>query len=131
MKSIRTEKLPEDAKTCPDMKKRAKFYAVVTSFGVDYYIPVTKEMNRLFKIRYRGEKVWSELAGSDLRGFLQDLVRGVYFQVRDTVGGEVERTLSTQIKDNFERLFSGGLNHIVNKQLEDKGEKTQNHSTDS
>jgi len=129
VKFIPTEKLPEDAMTCIDMKQRAKFYAVVKYYGVDYYIPVTKEMKRLFKIKYRREQVWTELDGVDR--FLRDLVASVYFQVRDTVGKEVKRSLSTEIKDRFEELFSENLSWVVTKQLEDKSEKAQNHSTDS
>jgi hypothetical protein len=126
MNFIRTEDLPEDVKLSPDLKSRAKFFVVIMLSGIDYYIPITKEMKRLFNIRIKnGEPYATSKTGYDLVYFLQDLIASAYFQVRDTVGSEIQDNLSQEIKEGFERLFSDGLSQLIkNKlgvpQLEDK-----------
>jgi hypothetical protein len=55
-----------------------------------------------------------------LEGFLQDIVAAVYLQVRDTVGAEIHRQLSTDIKDQFEKIFSERLEQVIEQKFEQK-----------
>jgi 8-oxo-dGTP pyrophosphatase MutT (NUDIX family) len=110
MNFIKTEDLPKDVRLSPDLKKRAKFFVVVMLFGVNYYIPVTKEMKRFFNIRIKDGKPYrttSQAGSYDQVDFLRDLIASAYFQVRDTVG--------SAIHDNLKKLKV--------HQLEDKSEK--------
>ena len=128
MKFIRTEDLPEDVKLSPDLKMRAKFFVAVMLFGVYYYIPVTKEMKRLFNIGIKnGEPYYAppRRGVTNIVYFLRDLVASVNFQVRDTIGSEIRDDLSTEIKEGFEKFFSDGLGRLIEnklgvRQLEDK-----------
>ena len=124
MNFIRTEELPEDAQVSIDMKQRAKFFGVVRLFGLSYYIPVTKEMKRIFEIKIRGGKPYTVSHGFDVEDFLRDLIGS---ETRDTVGSEVYRDLSTEIKKGFEKFFFKGMTQFIDDrmgrpQLEDKSE---------
>jgi hypothetical protein len=127
MNFIRTEELPDTAKVSDDMKHRAKFFMEVMLFGITYYIPVTKETKNFFGIRVRNS--WPVLPETDRKAyrFLQDLIGSVLLQVRDTVASDVKRELSSEIKEQFAKIFSGGLENAVdfrmNKHLEDKRDR--------
>lgn len=120
MDFIRTEDLPEDAKVSIDMKQRAKFFGVIMLSGVNYYIPVTKEMKKLFNIRIRNGKLYHVNHGFDSTDFVRDLIASVYFQTRDVVGDEIYSNLSSEITGEFRKFFSNGLSRVINKQLENK-----------
>ena len=127
MRILHRKELPSDAQTFSH--HRAEYFGVVMLFGVSYYIPVTEEMKRLFKLKQKpysidvGSGKREFYANSDLESFFRDMTAAIYYQVRDTVGEEVRDSLSKEIKDGFERFYSKGLGNLVEKRLEDKGKE--------
>ncbi len=109
--------LPEDIPTSPDLTKNAKAWFEFTLYGKYYYVPLTKEFQKLLKIKkINGEyKMPTFKSSTQLRLALVDMTSGIYLQIRNTVGSEIHRQLSTQIKNDFEELFSDKLeNAIIN-----------------
>jgi hypothetical protein len=133
---IKTENLPKDAQTSEHLRKQAKYFIEVVYFGKPYYIPVTKEMKKIFGISIRkGEVIvnGSYYNGNRLNNFLQDLISVIYLQVRDTVAAGIHDDLSSQIKNSFEKMFEKGLYTTIEKKLDqkmltdDSTKKEENH----
>jgi hypothetical protein len=120
---IKTEDLPKGASISEHLKSQAKYFARITFFGISYYIPVTKEMKKIFGISIiKGEALikGSYFDGNRLDDFLRDLISVVYLQVRDTVGAEIRERLSDQIKDGLEKMFQQNLSQVIESKLTDK-----------
>ena len=124
------KKIPKEIELSPDLKSRAKGYIEIMYFGVTYYIPVTKELQKVFNIKkIKGQLSFENYKkGRYIRKCLQDIIAGVYLQIRDTIGAELHQQLSRKIEEGFGNLFSNYLEkHIEDslniKLLEHKGEK--------
>ena len=104
---IPKNKLLKSVELSPDIKKRAEGYIVIMKYGLRYYIPITKELKKIFKISRRGKKFlfpsWS--AEHRAERHFRDFIMVMYLQVRQDVGAEIQRHLSQELKDGFEKLF--------------------------
>lgn len=109
-------KLPKDVPTSPHLIEKAKAWFEIMLSGKDYYVPLTKEFQKLLKIKkINGEyKMPSYKSEKHVHDALQDMVHGIYLQIRDTIGSEIHYELSSQIKKDFEKLFSNKLENAIN-----------------
>lgn len=108
-------KLPKDACSSPHLKEKAEGWIAVMYFGITYYILVSKEFKKAFKVKrkrnilifpsYEQEKA--------VESFLRDLIASMYLQIRDTVGSEIHQQLSEEITDGFAKLLSKNLESKV------------------
>lgn len=90
----------------------------VSSFGVQYEIPVTQRTMPLIRL-LRGERnVWApratawrrRVAGEDA---VRDLIAALHSQVSDTVGAEVTRDLVQEIGDKMRPLVHRRVRHEI------------------
>ncbi len=56
MDFILKSKLPKDIELSPDIRARSEGYIKNRLHGTAFYVPVTKELKKLFKISRRGNK---------------------------------------------------------------------------
>jgi hypothetical protein len=110
----RTEDLPADAKSCDDLKGRAKYFIQVHRQGRHFYLPVTREMKRLLGLSIRkGMMTVSPKTATMVEDLLRDIISSVYLQVRDTVGEEIHDKLSRQITEGLAGMFDKKLGTAV------------------
>lgn len=115
-------KLPEDAQTSPHFKERAEGWIEVMLYGIRYYIPVTQEFKKAFKVkRKKDELIFATYKQEDeLVPFLRDLISTIYLQIRDTVGSEIHGKLSRQIEHGFGKLVENYLDNQIEDALNNK-----------
>ena len=56
----------------------------------------------------------------DAEEFIQTIAMALYLQVRDTVGSEIHDTLSREIQEQFQNLFSKNLGIQIQSQLDQR-----------
>ena len=117
---IPTNKLPENAKTSDHLKGQAKYFLRIQYVGKYYYLPMTKEMRKIFGISIRKGEAVTDKSHLYIEDLLRDIIASVYMQVRDTVAGGIHDALSTQIKDSFEKMFEEGLYKNITNKLDQK-----------
>lgn len=110
-------KLPKDVPISDDIKERAEGYVTIRMFGILYYIPITKEAKKLFKIKRSGKQFIFDSYKKEQRfkKFVRDIVNSVYLQVRDTIGSEIHSQLSQQIEDSFGNMYDKILDKKINQ----------------
>jgi len=109
-----TKNPPEDCVLSEYMKGKAKCFFSVQLFGAEYWVPVTAALKRAFGITERSGKFHIDLKNGDLlESVAQDIVGAVYFEVRETLASEVERSIKNDISGQFERIFSSQLGTAV------------------
>ena len=110
-------KLPKDVPISNHIKERAEGYMKVSLFGILYYIPITKEVKKLFKIKRRGKEFIFDSYKKEQRfkKFVRDIITSVYLQIRDTVGSEIHSQLRTQIEDGFGKMFANLIDKKINQ----------------
>jgi hypothetical protein len=119
MRIFEKDQLPPGIKLCPDLIERAEFFIEIKYLGYRYYIPITKKAMKVLKITRRDLN--SEfLLNTRMEGFFQDIVASIYLQIRDTIGAEIHRQLSEEIKSGFENLFSNNLEKLISNKFEQK-----------
>lgn len=118
---VKTEDLPPEVKTSEDLRSMAKYFYVIQSFGISYYIPLTNAIKKIFGISVREGKAYTSTTKDlCLEGFSRMLITAVYLQVRDTVGEEIHRDISTQVTENMQKMFEGHLHKAIDYQMSHK-----------
>ena len=123
MDFISKDNLPKSTELSPDIKERSEGYIRIRLHGTLFYVPVTKELKKLFKISRRGNKF--EIAPpykkeKQIEDFLQDFIQTMYLQVREEVGSEIHAILSQELKEGFNNLFSNYLDKRIEQGFEQK-----------
>jgi len=128
-------KLPKDVPLSNDIKGRAEGYMKISLFGIPYYVPITKEVKKLFKIKRRGRQFIFDSYKKEgrFRKFVRDIITSIYLQVRDTIGSEIHSQLRTQIEEGFGNMFNKILDKKINLGFQKllpykKGDKNENQS---
>jgi hypothetical protein len=117
----KTEDLPERAHFSPYLMGQAKYFIQIQHQGLFYYLPVTKEMKRIFRLSIKdGKMIVPRSTTFDLDDFLRGLIDSVYLQVRDTVAAGIHATLSREIQEGFTKVFSENLFKVVSDNLNTK-----------
>lgn len=105
---IHRDKLPENAQVSPDAIEKAEYFADVMVFGKHYYVPLTEEIKKI-----------DQVTG------LRDIIAAVYYQIRDTVGGEIERSIMGEIKEGLDKYLSEGIADKVRRKMDESEEDHQ------
>jgi hypothetical protein len=115
------KKLPKDVPLSPHLQQSAMGFIVIQLYGLKYYIPLTKEFKKLFKIKRRKNKfIFSSYKSErQIEEFLRDVIASIYLQIRDTVGSEIHLQLNEEIKSGFTNLFA----NILEKKITDEFQK--------
>jgi len=107
---IPTDSLPSDAKLSDDIKKRSKYFIRVQYLGKSYYIPITKETRKIFQLKINKKSIKIAFSQKQrVETLLRDIIASIYLQTRDTVGTEIYRELSIEIKNGLENMFQERL----------------------
>lgn len=138
---VYVRELPEHVKLSDQQKSQADGYIRVLSNGKGYYVPLTKEMKKLFGISRKKDTI--EFKDFNLQYKLDEMARviidAVYLQTRDTVGVEVREemvrmvedklhnVLIPQIDDEIEKKFEAKEPKLLDAELPDDAELTCNH----
>ena len=115
--------LPEGVSLSEDLRKRALCYVPIQLFGRTYYVPLTLHMVRtLGGTRKKGGSIVFNTYKKerDAEEFIQTIAMALYLQVRDTVGSEIHDTLSREIQEQFQNLFSKNLGIQIQSQLDQR-----------
>jgi hypothetical protein len=112
------ENLPEKAKTCQNLKDKARFFVEVTYLGRPFYVPITENIKRIFNIHIKNG-VPEIPKNLDFEDFLRDLISSIYLQIRDTVGEEIKSELDRKIQEGFSEMFNKMFGDNIQKKIED------------
>jgi len=117
-------KLPKDVEGAfsQDIKERALAYMSFLLFGQRFYVPITKQVKKSFKIIRREDKLYfsdfdSEMAYANIS---RDILQSVYLQVRDRICGEIEQKLDQELKEGFSKLFENYLSKRIRMDVDKK-----------
>lgn len=114
-------KLPKDVPMSQYLKEKALAWLKIWLGGGTYYVPITKETKILFGVKFRKGKIdqketgWNRIKA--LEDFVTHVIDSTYLQVRDTIGEEIERNLSSQIQDGLEKLYDKQLRNLIENNL--------------
>lgn len=114
---VREKDLPEGLELSPHIRERAQgFFFAVRMNGKAYYVPISKEFKKLLKIRDVSDLTLT--TGTRVERVLSDIISSVYLQIRDTVGAEIQSTLSDNMTEAFKAMFARPLSLSVCKELD-------------
>lgn len=114
---LKKNKLPKDIPMSQHLKEKALGYFRVMFYGIHYYIPFTKDMKKVLRIKKEKER-WVIPNQIKLDDMFRTIVDSIYLQVRDTVGSEIHRTLDAELRATFSGLFE----NYLSKKIDDKFE---------
>ena len=129
MKIYRTKDLPENANLSDDLKGRAKYFCEVYFFGLQYFIPLTKEMKKIFQVSIKKGCLEPYGQANRVEEAFRDIIASVYLQVRDTVGSAIYQNLKQDIQEGFEKMFSNGLERAINGEFDKQNKQLEDRST--
>jgi len=115
-------KLPKDVELSPDIRERAEAYFEIMNYGRYYYVPITKEVKKLFGLKRKGKEIIFKSFNQNRRiyKFLHDVISGIYLQIRDTVGSEIHQEISQQITGEIEKRLDRPLWKEIERRFDKK-----------
>jgi len=124
--------LPDDVELSPYLKERSNGYLRVQHSGKSYYIPLTKEMKKVFKISRKKDTLMFGKTETQFSDMVSVIIDAVYLQVRDTVGSEVKSSIMDEIKNRIDNLLAPKLGKEIDDRLNRKllpGEENKYENT--
>jgi hypothetical protein len=117
-----TMTLPKHIALSPHNREKADGYLKVLLYGKTYYVPLTREMKRAFRIHRRGAGVSFDSFGMEMA--FDDIVRTVidatYLQVRDTVGAEIKEDVLRLVNDRMQAVLEPQIDKELDRRFEQK-----------
>lgn len=115
-------KIPNDAQFSDSLRKESEGVIIIKLFGYNFYVPVTLEFKRIFKIKRVNNRLIypSYKLEKYLEDFLRNFIASVYYQVRDTVGAEIHAKLNQELSEGFQQLFEKSIGKRINTEFEQK-----------
>ncbi|HUS50128.1 MAG TPA: hypothetical protein VMZ91_08175 [Candidatus Paceibacterota bacterium] len=111
-------KLPKEVKLSDYLREKAIAYYEIQLQGIHYYVPITKQVKKLFKIKTSKKKLdlysFNHLLVEDI---FRDIIDSVYLQVRDVVCSGIEESLDGKLRDGFSKLFENAIHNLTNKEI--------------
>lgn len=114
MYTIKKKDLPKYVSLSEDQRSRCEELLVIKYVGVDYYIPVTKEVTKVIKL------FDSKRFNTRTEDFFRDIINAVLIQIRDSIGADIHRQLNQQIAEGFEKMFDVPLQKQIREKLDQK-----------
>jgi len=121
-----TRELPENVKLSEYHKAKADGYIRVQSLGKSYYIPLTKDMKKIFGIKRKKGDIEIEFSIMDadrLDDMIRIIINAVYLQTRDTVGMEIREEMVKMVEDKLNNVLVPQIDSEIEKKFEDKEPK--------
>jgi len=113
--------LPKGIKLCKDITERAIAYIRISSMGIPFWIPITKEMKKFLKLKVRKGKILFTGPQEDgLYKMCQDILWSVHLQERDVVLAGIEESISRDVQDGFAELFEKPIKRMVRRKMAEK-----------
>ena len=118
-------KAPEWAKLSDYQKEKGDGFVIFMLGGIDYCVPLTKEMKKQFGISRRKNKIIFKTWESEkaFRNILMEITTSVYHQVSERIGDNIEATLLTEITDNIENLLSPKIKEEIKGRFKEQERK--------
>jgi len=110
-------KLPKDVELSQYLRDKALAYVVIMVGGIDYYVPITKQMKREFAIIERKGKLIFTKSEIRVEDILREIIDAIYLQVRDVVCAGIEESLDQKLKEGFSTLFEKFLHKKVEQEM--------------
>lgn len=115
-----TRKLPDHVQLSDYIKEKADGYLVILKYGKHYYIPLTKEIKKLFKISRREGEIIFGKTEKRFDDVVMTIIDAVYLQVRDTVGGEIQSNIMEEVKSKIEDILAPKIGKEIDKRFDQK-----------
>lgn len=116
-------KLPKGIKSSQYVREQSIAYIAVSVLGVEYYMPITKELKKLLKFKVKKGKVvlqngyWDEQL---LDGYLRTVVMMLSEQFKEYLADSIYENLSEQMKDGLEKMYANSLKQRIAGEMEKK-----------
>ena len=80
---------------------------MIRYMGIRYYVPITKEFKKEFKVKRCKQRYefLSYKSEKRIEDFLRDIISSVYLQIQDTIGSEIYQQLNRNLEQGFSKLF--------------------------
>jgi hypothetical protein len=110
--------IPEDTPISKDIQERALAYMEIGMFGRRYYVPITKQVKRLFKLKMRkGRFVVDYDTRNDMDKMFHDSIRMVQMQIRHDVAGEAVDKIMRDIRDGFDSILRPKVEEMIERKV--------------
>ena len=120
-------KPPKHIKLSEHLQEKAIAYFNLQLFGQPYYVPITKDMKKAFRMKQsKGKILYSSFNTSQFETILRDIVNSIQLQVRDDVCAGIEQSLDQEIKQGFSNMFKKYLHKRVKEKVDNKFLKLEN-----
>jgi hypothetical protein len=115
-------KFPEHVPTSQYLIDNADGCFSIDLYGQPYYIPVTKELKKIFGLKKRGDKMIFASSKDDMmiEEILRLVIDATYIQIRDTVGSEISQEITKIVTNKIANLLAPQLDREITKRFEKK-----------
>jgi len=112
-------KLPKEIELSEYVKERAIAYCKIMLHGHYFYIPISKKMKKIFKIKIRKGKLSFTDLGLEMQfeSMMRLIADGVYLQMRDYVCVGIESSLHQKLQQGFSDLFERYIHKRVKGEI--------------
>lgn len=111
-------KLPKGVELSPDQRERAIAYLKLGFYGDVFYVPITKEIKKLFGLKNVNGKFDIPYKTQEyMAKTIRDIVESSYLQVRDNVCAGIESRLSQDLEHGFSKLFEKFIHTKVSNEV--------------
>jgi exopolysaccharide biosynthesis protein len=112
--------LPKDVELSRYQREKAVngAYFRVMLGGVNYYIPITKQLKEIFDLHIKnGKFVHKKYDCIKVDEAIRAIIDSVYLQVRDVVCAGIEDSLDDKLRTGFSQLFERYLHEEVSAKV--------------
>ena len=106
--------IPEGTPISRDIRERSLAYMEIGLFGRKYYVPITKQVKKLFNLKMRqGRFLINYDKQSDMQKMFQDSIRMVQMQIRHDVAGEAVDEIMQDIRNGFDKILRPKVEEMI------------------
>jgi len=118
------KKLPKGISLGKHLEEQADGYFVCQYLGKSYYISLTKEMKKLFKIKRKGEILCFDDKELRSESRFEDMVRTIIacvrVQIQDTIGVEIREEMMREVRDRIDNILVPQMDKKIEEKFEQK-----------
>jgi coenzyme F420-reducing hydrogenase alpha subunit len=111
-------KLPKGIDLSQYIQDKSIAYYRVQYWGQTFYVPITKDMKKMFKMKIESGKIlYSSFDNIKFGDMLRDIIGGIHLQIRDYVCSGIEKNLDQELREGFSKLFENYLHKRVKAEV--------------
>jgi hypothetical protein len=116
------QKFPEGVPTSQYLLDNADGCFQIDFYGHAFYLPVSKELKKIFGLERRGDKMIfpSRKVERQIEDILLFIIDATYLQIRDTVGAEISREITGIVTNKIENLLAPQLDKEITKRFDER-----------